>query len=389
MDMKRIGIDLLWVRPTQDGNVANGGTYSYIKNILDGLSATHVEKYLFCLYVSRDNQQFFKDYENKQQFIIKLCNTNSISQGKRILWENFHMNRITKKDRLDIWFIPVFSRPLLLSRKAASVTVIHDLISLHYPGNYSKIRAYFFWKSWKRDVKCSDKVVTISAFCKKDIIQRLKAETSKVEVIYNPIIMKPSETDFTELQGRYGIEKKRYLYTVSSLAKHKNLLTIIKALKLFKESDKTVKLVITGVKDNDNSILSYIEENGLKDNVIYTGRISDSIRDCLYDNCQMFLFPSVFEGFGMPAVEAMERNIPVITTKETALLEVTQGKATYVDNPYDENEWCQKISSIVKNSNLTADKDARLYADFDTEPYSLLHVTNEYLKLFDRVIKNR
>ena len=166
-------------------------------------------------------------------------------------------------------------------------------------------------------------------------------------------------------------------------------MTIIKALRLLKESDKSVKLVITGVKDNDNSILNYVEENGLKENVIYTGRISDSIRDCLYDNCQMFLFPSVFEGFGMPAVEAMERNIPVITTKETALYEVTQGKATYVDNPYDENEWFQKISGVVADSNRTTDKDDKLYVDFDTEPYSLTNVTNEYLMLFDKVIKNR
>ena len=389
MEKKRIGVDLLWVRPTKEGNIANGGTYSYIKNILDGLSTVNIEKFVFCLYVSKDNQQFFEDYHNKPQFIIRVCNTKSISQGRRILWENLHMNRITKRDRLDVWFIPVFSRPLLLSRKAASVTVIHDLISLHYPENYGKIRALYFWVSWNRDVKISDKVITISEFCKKDIIQRLKAETNKVEVIYNPIIMRASETEFTELQNTYHIEKKKYLYTVSSLAKHKNLLTIIKALRLLKESDKSVKLVITGVKDNDNSILNYVEENGLKENVIYTGRISDSIRDCLYDNCQMFLFPSVFEGFGMPAVEAMERNIPVITTKETALYEVTQGKATYVDNPYDENEWFQKISGVVADSNRTTDKDDKLYVDFDTEPYSLTNVTNEYLMLFDKVIKNR
>lgn len=386
MEMRKIGVDLLWVRPTKDGSIANGGTYSYIKNILDGLSTVDVGNKVFYLYVSRDNQRFFEEYHGNNKFVIKVCNTNSISQWRRIMWENLHINRLTEEDNLDVWFVPVFSRPIMLSKKTLNVTVIHDLISMHYLENYSKMRALYFWVSWRLDVRFSNKIITISDFCKRDIIQRLGAKINKIEVIYNPIIIKESETKFSTLQKKYGIEKQKYLYTVSSLAKHKNLITIIKMLRLLKDTNESVKLVITGVIDNDHDILSFVENNGLKDNVIYTGRISDSIRDCLYDNCKVFLFPSVFEGFGMPAIEAMQRNIPVITTKETALYEVTQGEAFYVDNPYDENEWFQKLLEVFSNDNLKSDD--KLYRNFDETLYDIKNVTNRYLKLLEEVMND-
>ena len=173
------------------------------------------------------------------------------------------------------------------------------------------------------------------------------------------------------LAEKYHIQSKQYFYTVSSLAKHKNLITLLKMIKLMKDEGESPKLVITGVKVNAaDEIMQYIADNDLKKNVIYTGFISNEDRNALYDNCKVFLFPSVFEGFGMPPVEAMLRNVPVVTTKATSIYEVTQGKASYIENWFDENEWMQKTcGEVTANEKL--------------EPqYNMSDIVNEYLQLF-------
>ena len=258
-----------------------------------------------------------------------------------------------------------------MGRKIPCITVIHDLQGLHYPEYFSKGRNLFFRFSWWIDCHTSAKVVTISEFCKKDILSHYKIPADKVKVIYNPIIMDEETTDFSILAEKYHIQSKQYFYTVSSLAKHKNLITLLKMIKLMKDEGESPKLVITGVKVNAaDEIMQYIADNDLKKNVIYTGFISNEDRNALYDNCKVFLFPSVFEGFGMPPVEAMLRNVPVVTTKATSIYEVTQGKASYIENWFDENEWMQKTcGEVTANEKL--------------EPqYNMSDIVNEYLQLF-------
>ncbi|MCM1233974.1 MAG: glycosyltransferase, partial [Ruminococcus flavefaciens] len=149
----------------------------------------------------------------------------------------------------------------------------------------------------------------------------------------------------TELFTRYGIRKLEYDYTVSSLLPHKNLDTVLRTIKNIKGKNlSTRKFVISGVGGrSEKSLRKMIKENKLEKEVIITGYISEKWRNTLYKYCRLFLFPSVFEGFGMPPIEAMQFGIPVITTKLTSIPEVTQRKAYYVDNPYDEQEWEQYI----------------------------------------------
>jgi glycosyltransferase involved in cell wall biosynthesis len=381
----RIGIDLLWVRVNPDGRPAAGGTVSYITNILDGFlqypSIDGTEEN-FYLYICEDAEHIFEKYYNDHRFHKRICPVKSSKQWKRILWENLHLNGIGRRDKLDLWYIPVYSRPLMLSRQIPDVTVIHDLVSLHYPENFSRARAGFFNLSWKCDAAKSAHIVVISRYVREDFISRFKVDSEKVSVIYDPIIIKNSDMNFDVLADRYNIKKGHFLYTVSAIVKHKNLLTILKAVRVLKNDDPEVKLVISGViSDNtDGEIRNFIEQNDIKDNIIYTGRVPDSERDCLYDNCSIFLFPSVFEGFGMPAIEAMERGVPVITTKKTALYEVTQGQAVYVNDPYDEQEWARRIREMSAYT-------PEYHADF--ERYELEHIIGQYRKLFNKILKQR
>ncbi|SFP37865.1 Glycosyltransferase involved in cell wall bisynthesis [Butyrivibrio proteoclasticus] len=368
----RIGVDLLWVKPGK-----NGGTESYVRNLLDGFQS-YISDHTFVLFTSKDNAESFQKY-NSRQFEMVICPVNTASFVKRVIWENIHFFKYTKKEKIDVWFFPVYSRPFFMGN-VPTITVIHDLQSLHYPEYFSKIRNIYFKMAWKNDCKISQKIITISEFCKNDIVRNFAVNPEKVEVIYNPICMSGT-VDFDSVSEKYGIKKNEYYYTVCSLAKHKNLITLLKAMKILRDRGYKYKLVISGVTVNAvNEVFDFISSNALDDLVVYTGFISNEERNTLYDNCRKFLFPSVFEGFGMPPIEAMIRGASTVTTRETSLLEVTEGKADYVHDPMDAEEW----ANLIENEGLAVEKETR---NILLEKYSNKVISEEYIRALETVCK--
>lgn len=369
-----IGIDLLWVR-----HGMNGGTETYINNILMGFQHFAPDKYTFHLYVAEANKEEFSLYIDNKRFVEHVCNCDSTNQMKRVLWESFNLNKIGRINKIDLWYYPVYSRPFWPPKDIPNVTVIHDLQGLHYPEYFSRIRNIFFRAMWKKDTKTATRIVTVSNFCKKDIVKHYHISVQKVKAIYPVLNVEGETTDFEVLQRKYGIEKNNYYYTLSSLAKHKNLITLLKAFKYLKENGKNYKLVITGVKINAaNEIFEFIEKNHLTNNVIYTGYISNADRNALYANCRKFLFSSIFEGFGVPPIEASIRGVPVLTTNQASLKEVTMGMCDYVDDPFSVSEWAEKIP---QTGHVLSDEQKNTYRT----SYGLETITKQYLKLFDNL----
>lgn len=364
----RIGIDLLWVKPQK-----SGGIESYIRNLLDGFYKFADESYEFLLFVAKDNAETFEKYFDSNRFQKILCNTNAKEVGKRILWENINLNKQARKYRVDLMFSPVYSKPIF-SQGIKYVTTIHDLQALHYPEYFSKLKYYWLKFAWKRSAKTSDKVIAISNFVKEDIIEKLCVDREKVKTIYNPIVLS-EESKFEEIIEKYQISSNSYFYTVSSMHKHKNLMTLLNVMKEIKYSYPNLpqKLLISGIGGYMNKdIVDFIEKNDMKENIILTGFVSNEERNTLYINSAAFLFSSIFEGFGMPVIEAMIFGTRVITTNCASLKEVTENLAVYVEDPFDINEWIKKIIS-----SLTESKRKYSYNKYDLEV-----ITKQYLSLF-------
>lgn len=239
--MEKVAIDLLWLRP---GKV--GGTESYIRNLLDGFMKLESE-FDFTLLASKDNENTFRKYEKDERYHLLVADINSENIAQRIIWQNLHQNKFLRKNGFKKCFEPVYCKPWL-NGGIKYICVIHDLQAYHYPKYHPFHEVAYSKLCWRMDVLTAAGIIAISDWVKNDIVQ--KYHRKDIQVIYNPILVKEEDVvKFEVLQNKYGVEEKKYFYTVSQMIPHKNLDTIIRMMEKLVHSDTDLpkKLLISGV----------------------------------------------------------------------------------------------------------------------------------------------
>lgn len=256
---------------------------------------------------------------------------------------------------LDIMFMP--SPQLLpLSRKCAKVTTFHDLIFMIHPEFFTLSSRIWQWQmSYGYEARTSDIVIAVSENTKKDILRFTRAKSENIEVVMEGVSKEYFEDYshlFPELREKFSLPDK-YVYFVGSLEPRKNLSTLIRAIAHLKQTQSdTIKLVISGQKSwLFEGVYKLIEELGMQNDVIFTGPVSESEKICLLQAAQVFVFPSVYEGFGLMILEAFATQTPVVVSDNSSLPEVA-GDCALVVPTFDHVSMAQAVQRITSDSVL-------------------------------------
>ena len=240
-----------------------------------------------------------------------------------------------------VYFSPGYNCPLLFLNR--SVITIHDLNHIDIEHNSSFLKKIYYELVMKRACKKSLKVLTVSNFSKRRICEWAGISSSRVLVVGNGV-----SEEFLNTESRVTNSEGEYILVVSNRKKHKNESRILSAFHMA-NIPPSVKLVFTG--DPDESLENEIERKNLQDRVIFKGRVGNSELASLYKESLFLLFPSLYEGFGLPVIEAMSSGTAVITSTTTSLPEVAGDAAILVD-PENTEEIALAIGNLYYNPDL-------------------------------------
>jgi len=247
------------------------------------------------------------------------------------LWRLFSIGSQIKKDQVEIYHGLSGEIPIGLNNSGIkTVVTIHDLIFMRYPNLYSYFDRKIHYYKFKYAANKADLVIAISEQTKTDIVTYLKINPDKIKVIYQgcaPVFKENIPSEFIELTRKKYQLPTNFILNVGTIEKRKNVLSVIKAIK---EID--THLVIIGKKTAYFSeINTYILENNLQNKVIFLENVELKELASIYRMATVFIYPSVFEGFGIPIIEALYSKTPVITSKGGCFSEAGGENSVYID----------------------------------------------------------
>lgn len=290
-----------------------------------------------------------------------------VKTGPKVtLKDHFLMNRLIRQHPLNVFFHP--DNTEFLFCHSNSVVVIHDSIPWIFPdlvlssNLLLNLRQRIYLRLQKEAIiKSSKKIITVSNTSKADLIKILGVENEKVAVTYEgvedsyrPVTDRRTLQDVTR---RYNLPEN-YIFYLGGFDERKNLLRLIHAFSKVVE-DKKIFLVIGGKTDEDDSdgkssflpLKEEINHLGLSSLVIFTGFISELDLPAVYSLSRLFVYPSIYEGFGRPPLEAMACGVPVLASNSSSLPEIC-GDAALLVSPYETKDFYSAIEILLKDTDL-------------------------------------
>jgi glycosyltransferase involved in cell wall biosynthesis len=232
---------------------------------------------------------------------------------------------------------------------------IHDLNHLKFPEYYSRFHKYYYKYIVKTSALKCEKILTVSNFSKSEIVEWLQCDKDKVVVTYNGVDDKfkviDDKDELDRVKQKYDLPDKFVLY-IGNLKPHKNVETLVKAMK---DVDNDIKLIING-KPNE-SLTKIMNELNINNRIQFIGYVEDDDLPIMYNFAKIFVFPSLYEGFGLPPLEAMKCGCPVISTKTSSLPEVV-GKEGMLISPHITKEWSNGIGLVLNDKILYSNMKA-------------------------------
>jgi glycosyltransferase involved in cell wall biosynthesis len=344
----RIGINTLFLIPQKVG-----GTETIVRGLIYGLSKIDTENE-YVIFTNQENHETFKI--NTANFTKYLCNIPARLKLYRIFWEQVVLPAYVKKNKIDLLHSPGYVSPARIHSK--TVVTIPDMQYWYYPQYFAKSRLWY-WKYFiPLSARKADIITTLSNYSKKSIIDLLHVPSDKVVVTYPASKFIGTNRDAAQSKqavlDKYGI-KNEYILSVASLLPHKNLDRLIESFNLL-TGRINQQLILVGLKtqgfDRFHTMLR--KKNILSDKILILGYIPEEDLAVLYRSATLFVLPSLFEGFGIPLLEAMSFGCPIAASNRTCIPEIVDN-AGVLFNPESTVVIADAIYSVISNQSVRED----------------------------------
>jgi len=327
------------------------GVGTYLRNLLRHLSRLDSENE-YVLFCRAGDLETVDELGDNFRAILEVAKGYSVGEQLRIPLD-------LRREKIDLFHAPHYVLPPLTPCK--SVVTIHDCIHLRFPQYLPNRLAYAYaWSSMWMATHRANRVLTVSEASKRDILRYFHIPERKIEVIYNAIDDRLGETptpdEIERVRERYQLNAPYVLYA-GNIKPHKNLERLIEAFHTLRQDTDLahVKLLIIGDEISKYATLRRaVHRYKLHKHVRFFGFVPDKTLAVLYRLARVFVFPSLYEGFGFPPLEAMASGAPVITSNVSSLPEVVGDAALLID-PLDSGAIAQAIRRVLLDSDLRED----------------------------------
>jgi glycosyltransferase involved in cell wall biosynthesis len=375
-DKVKILIDFTQI-PTKKAGV---GVYAL--NLIKHLSL--IDDDFHCYVLVQDDDTSLDDIDNSTVSIIKVKARLFRNFILRALLEQLYIPCLAFKLRVNVVHSLHYSFPLFLTAK--KVVTVHDMSFFKYSKLYEPAKVFYFKTFIKMSSLLVDKIICVSESTRKDYVSKFDSARNKTEVIYHacsneftPNTPNIDDRAVSSVKSKYGIDSKYFLF-IGTLEPRKNITAIIKAFDRFNNQNSNYKLVMVGKKGwYYKEIFELVKRLDLSDRIIFTGFIPEKEKPSLLVGATAFIYPSIYEGFGIPVLEAIACGTPTVTSNVSSIPEVA-GDAALLVNPENSDEIFVAINKIVNDPDLR--RDLKMRSLRQAEKFSWNNTAKETLVVY-------
>lgn len=305
------------------------------------------------LYV---NRRFAREHQALcAAFPTVIAPIDGSSRGRRVLMESTWLAWRARRDRLDALHHGGGTMPAI--RTVPGLVTLHDLQPITHPGHFSPIKRVYIRMMVPRSLRAARRVVCLAGFTAGDAVSVAGVDPGRIALVpsgVDPVGPGPGPEQRAEVLEGLGLTGCRFVLYPAITYAHKNHRTLLEAFVRLHMSRPDLRLVLTGGSGPcESQVLALVAELGLDASVRRTGRVPAADLDVLYRSASVMAFPSAYEGFGLPLLEAMVRGCPVVASDVGGLSEIGGGAAVLVD-PFDTDGWVDALGSVLDDAGYRA-----------------------------------
>jgi len=332
----------------------NTGLGNYSRSIILSLLENHPQNEYYLFTTATIDNEFY----NK---VKQLSNVKIITPSLNFFtayWRNYKIPTLIKKYNLDVYHGLSNELPNNINNThVKKIVTIHDLIPLKEDVFRNPIQDFFYKYKINKACKRSHQIIAISEATKQDIIHYYRIDKNKIKVIYQPVIFSPQKNNIDVIK-KYNLPNQ-FILQVGTVEYRKNIQIVIKAMMKLKKPD--LHYVIVGEKKRFwKSLAIYGAHNGLEKQLHFIGSVTNDEIISFYKNCNAVMYPSMYEGFGLPIVEGIYYGKPVLTTQGSCFEEAGGTGAFYCDT-LNVDSVAELITQILKNNNTATIETGKEY----------------------------